>query len=68
MSQHYPYGLSNKELKLSEIASKELGTKVLMYCDGQWICQAFSFKYKLGFGNTPVEATHNFREENDLET
>jgi hypothetical protein len=68
MSQHYPYGLSKKELDLSAIASKELGTKVLLFSDGQWICQAFDFKYKLGFGSSPVHAVHSFKEENDLET
>jgi len=68
MSIHWPYGLSNKELEISDAASKELGFKVLVYRDGQWMCHAlFLIEDFIGFGDTPEEAIQDYRNNNDLE-
>lgn len=69
MSLVYPYGLSNKELEISDAASKELGFKVLLYKDGSWMCHSLFLRNdKIGFGGTPEEAVQDYRKRNDLET
>lgn len=69
MSMTYPYGLSTKELVISDKASKELGLKVLVYKDGNWMCHAIFLRNdKIGFGDTPEEAIQDYRKNNDLET
>lgn len=66
MSLVYPYGLSNKELEISDAASKKLGFKVLVYKDGNWMCHAvFLKKDKIGFGETPEEAIQDYRKNNE---
>lgn len=63
------FDLSKKEIDLSKAASKELGIRVIVYKDGNWMVDAiYQNQYKMGFGDTVDEAIKNFKERNDLET
>lgn len=56
--------LTSYERKLSSDASHRLPFRVQVYCDGHWICEPYSAKFKNGYGSTPAEAEADCLKEN----
>lgn len=48
--------LTNKEKFLSKAASEILNFEVLVYQDGDWICQPFLSRLSNGYGETFTDA------------
>jgi hypothetical protein len=56
--------LTPEERKLSDEASKTLGYPVILYQDGNWLCDPLSGRKRMGFGDTPEEAIKDCEENN----
>lgn len=56
--------LSSEEIELSEAAGERLGFRVLLYQDGNWICQPRKVELNNGYGSTPEEAEADCKSKN----
>ena len=55
--------LTKSEIKIGKTASQRLGFRVIVYRDGNWICQPYGDRLN-GYGDTPQEAEEDCRKRN----
>lgn len=59
--------LTKKEKCLSREATRQLGTRTIVFFDGQWICDPISVKMEIGYGKTPEEAIKDCAHLNNID-